>query len=395
MGTLVVVEVALAMVLLVGAALMARTLAAYHALEPGFAVENLVTVSLDLPSHRYPTEQSRRDFFAALDAALTAHPDIDATAHAWGIPPETGFSIGAPQGEGEPARQDMEFPTNYVSPGYFAATGTPILAGRDFRADDTTDALIISESFARLLWPGPLVAGRRLRESPEDRWVTVIGIVGDVEARAAGRRTPLHTYHPLALPRPGAVPSPTALRPPRSYAHRAVIVRTSVPRSIAPYIRERIHDLDRDQPIGEIALGTEIYAEPLAQQRFLLIVMGSLAAIALLLAAMGIFGVLSQAVTGRRREIGIRVALGAGNRRLVRLFVGRGVLLAAFGIAAGAGASLLGVKALESLLFGVSPFDPVSFAAVTMVLLAVALVACWWPTRCALAVEPAEVLRSE
>jgi ABC-type antimicrobial peptide transport system permease subunit len=174
-----------------------------------------------------------------------------------------------------------------------------------------------------------------------------------------------------------------------------LIVRSSAPASVPAAVSEQIRRLDPNQPVGTFLSATEIYARPFAQQQFLLTVMGAFAGVALLLAAMGIFGVLSQAVTRRRREIGIRVALGAGAGRVTRMLVGRGLMLAAVGAAIGLGASLLGVRALEGLLFGVSPFDAVSFAAVIAVILVVALFACWWPTSRALAVEPAEVLRSE
>jgi putative ABC transport system permease protein len=154
--------------------------------------------------------------------------------------------------------------------------------------------------------------------------------------------------------------------------------------------------LDPDLPVGTFTSGAEIYATPLAQQRLVLTLMGAFSGIALLLAAMGIFGVLSQAVTRRRREIGIRRALGAESGRLLLMIVGRGEALAAGGAAIGAGASIAGVRTLEGLLFGVSPFaDAATFAAVGGIILLTALLACWWPASVALTVDPAEVLRSE
>jgi putative ABC transport system permease protein len=172
-------------------------------------------------------------------------------------------------------------------------------------------------------------------------------------------------------------------------------VRAADPALVPAAVRAQIRALDPNLPVGTFASGAELYARPVAEQAFVLTVMGAFAATALLLAAMGIFGVLSQAVTRRRREIGIRRALGAGSPRLIRMLVGRGVALAAAGAAIGAAASLAGVSTLEGLLFGVSPVDAASFALVAAVILVVALLACWWPTSRALRVDPAEVLRSE
>lgn len=391
-GGLVVVEVALAMVLLVGAVLLARTLVTYHRIEPGFDVDKLMTTRVALPSHRYPTEQSRRDFFAALDAALRRQPGIEASAYAWGLPPAAGYGSSVLQAEGrEPSPGELEYFANSVSAAYFETTGTRILEGRAFTSSDTNDHVILSEALARLLWSNEPAVGKRMRETSEGRWLTVVGVAGNIESQwEPGQRPDLQVYSPLAID----VPAPIA-RAGRAYVTRMLIVRASQPALVPAAVREQARRLDPLQPVGRFTSGTEIYAEPFAQQRFLLTVMGAFAGTALALAALGIYGVLSQAVTRRRREIGIRVALGAGHARVIRMLVGRGLALAALGVAAGTAASIAGVKALESLLFGVSPFDVPSFASVIVLLLLVALVACWWPTRRALAVEPAEVLRSE
>ncbi|MEX2273086.1 MAG: ADOP family duplicated permease [Vicinamibacterales bacterium] len=391
-GALVVAEVALAMVLLVGATLMSRTLIAYHALEPGFDIDKVMTAQLFLPTHRYPTEQARRDFFDALDAALRRQRGIEASAHAWGLPPAAGSLSGVLQAEAkEPLSGEQEYFANRVSPTYFETTGTRLLAGRVFTPADADDHVILSEAFARLLWRDEPAVGRRLREGSKGPWLTVVGVAGNVESRwDAAQRSDLQVYYPLALD----VPAPDR-RPGRSYMPRMLIVRASDLALVPAAVREQVRLLDPLQPVATFSSGAEIYTEPFAQQQFLLTVMGAFAGIALLLAAMGIFGVLSQAVTRRRREIGIRIALGAGSRRLISMLVGRGLALAAAGAAIGTGASLAGVRTLEGLLFGVSPFDAVSFVLVVGLILAVALVACWWPTSRALAVDPADVLRSE
>ena len=394
-GSLVVVEVALAMMLLVGATLMSRTLIAYHAIEPGFDVHTLMTAELALPSHRYPDEPARRGFFAALDAALRGQAGIAASAYAWGIPPAAGSLSGQLQAEGRPPTPDtLEYFANAVSPAYFETTGTPIVAGRPFTPEDGDDRVILSEALARLLWGGSPALGRRMKDSLDGRWLTVVGIAGNVESRwDRDQRSDFQFYLPLALPRAAAVPASTPAR--RTYIRQILIVKAANPALVPATVRAQIRALDPDLPVGTFTSGREVYARPLAEQQFMLIVMGAFAAMALLLAAMGIFAVMSQAVTRRRREIGIRRALGADGPALIRMLVGRGVALAGAGAAIGAAGSLAGVRTLEGLLFGVSPFDPASFAAVVAVILAVALCACWWPTSRALGVAPAEVLRSE
>lgn len=394
-GTLVIVQVALAMTLLVGTALMSRTLMSYNAIDPGFDVEKLTVVPLDLPVHRYPTEEARRTFFRDLDARLRAHPGIDGAAYGWSIPPSVGYGLAAPYTDDGRVLGDVQYWGNAVSPGYFEVTGTRILAGRGFVPSDRHDAVVLSDAFARMLWPDTSAVGRRFRESEGDIWLTVVGVAGQVEARIDDARTPLQMYSPLVSFPANTPLSTNAVQIPRPYVRQELIVRAARPEAVAPIVRAEIGAIDPIQPVGDFTLGTEWYAEPLARQRFLLTVGGTLATMALLLAATGIFGLLSQAVTQRRREIGIRVALGASNRRIVRMLMGRGLLLAVLGAVVGTIGSLASVRTLESLLFGVSPVDPVSFGIVIGIVLLAALVACWWPTRRALAVEPAEVLRSE
>lgn len=394
-GALVVIEVALAMVLLVGSTLMSRSLLAFHALEPGFDVGRLMTVEMALPSHRYPNEHAWREFFDALDAALRRQPGIEASAYAWGIPPAAGaWSARRLQAEErDPVSGSLEFFANRVSPTYFETTGTRLLEGRAFTPADADDQVIVSQALARLLWGDKPAVGRRLRDSPKDPWLTVVGVAGNVESRGRdGERSDLQIYVPLGF-LAGASPVPATVGRGRSYISQLLIVRASETTLVQGAVRQAVRVLDPRQPVGKFVSGAEIYAKPLAQQQFLFTVMSVFAGVALLLAAMGIFGILSQAVTERRREIGIRMALGARSASVVRLLLGRGVALAALGAAVGTIASLCGVRVLEGLLFGVTPFDALSFVFVVAVILIVALTACWWPTTRALAVDPAEVLR--
>ncbi len=392
-GFLVVVEVALAMVLLIGSTLLSRTLLAYYSIEPGFDVDQLTTVDIALPSHRYPDERARREFFTALDSALRGQAGIEATAYAWGLPPAAGSLSAHLQAEGAatPTSGDVEYFANAVSPTYFETTGTPLLAGRAFTPADGEDDVILSASFARLLWGDELAVGKRMRELPNGAWQTVIGVTRDVESRWNSQQpSNLQMYVPLP-------PAPSISRssaPARSYIRQMLIVRAVESAGVPAAVRTQIRNLDPNLPVSTFRAGSDIYAAPFAHQHFMLTVMGGLAGVALLLAAIGIFGVLSQAVTFRQREIGIRLALGAGRHRVVRMLVGQSLALAVAGTFIGTGASLAGVRTLEGLLFGVAPFDAISYVLVLTVILAATLLACLWPTARALAVDPAEVLRS-
>jgi predicted permease len=370
-------------------------LLAYYTIEPGFDVDRLMTVDLALPSHRYPDDRARRDFLAALDTALRGQAGIEATAYAWGLPPAAGSLSARVQAEGaEPLPADLEYFANAVSPTYFEATGTRLLAGRAFTHSDGDDHVILSEAFARLLWGDELAVGKRMRESPNGPWQTVIGVTRNVESRwKSGQPSNLQMYVPLLLP-PATAVSPSSGPARRSYIRQMLIVRAYEPASVPAAVRTQIRSIDPDQPVGRFRAGADIYAVPIAHQHFMLTVMGGLAGVALLLAIIGIFGILSQAVTYRRREIGIRLALGANQRSVVRMLVGHGLALAGIGAVCGLGVSMAGVKTLEGLLFGVSPLDATSYVLVLTVLLVAALVACVWPTARALAVDPAEVLRS-
>lgn len=399
-GALVVIEVALAMLLMTGAALMARTLLNLHAVDPRFDVDRLVTMQVPLPVDRYPTELARQAFFEELDAALRAQPRIERSAHAWSLPPASGgFSIGAPETESGVSKEEIFVPMNRVSASYFETTGIPLLEGRNFRAGDTSDQIIISASLAGRFWPGRSPLGKSFRSHDTDDWRTVIGIAGDVTIFLGEERTSIMVFEPFdatpPIPRP--VPATAAPKGPtqRAYAMRTLIVRAADPAAAVPQIRERILAIDPRQAVEKITLATDAYAKPFAERRFLMRVMGAFALCALLMAAAGIIGVLLQAVAHRRREIGIRVALGATPASVIRLIVGRAGVLAAVGAALGTVGSIAGARYLESLLFGVTPYDIASLSLVGVSLAVTAAVACWWPTRRALAVEPAEVLRSE
>ena len=402
-GLLVVAEVAFAVILLVGAALMARTLSNLHAIDPGFEAEGLVAVGVDLPTDRYPTLATRLEFFNTVAERLRGVPDISGVAVSQGTPPSLGgITFGKPEVEGRGVEDAMVLPNGNVSPSFFQTLRIPLLSGRNFAPNEPRHNVIVSKALAERFWPGKDPIGRRFRMSSNWPWQTVVGVVGNVQAGATrDERTPLQMYTAwVPAPPPaaaGAAPKPAAPQAPprRSYDYRQLIVRAQDANAAIPLIKEQLWALDRNQPVQRVALVADSYAEMFAKQRFVLLLMGAFSFVALILTAAGIFGVLSQVVVQRTREIGIRVALGARPADVMTLVLSRGMLLTGIGAALGVGGALALVRTVQALLYGVTPTDPVSFAAVTLLLLAVAFVACWLPTRHAMRVQPAAALRVE
>jgi predicted permease len=412
-GSLVVLEVAFAVILLVGAALMTRTLANLNAIDAGFKPDGLITMHIALPSDRYPNITANVAFFDTLSEKLRATPGITGAAVSQGAPPRIGgISFGRPEieGQGTPDTKTMVISNGMVASTYFETLGIPLVAGRNFQPGEPEGGVIVSKAFADKYWPNGNPVGRRFRMSASWPWYTVVGVAGSVQTSAGGDdRSTIQYYHPyIARPpkpvapgsaapvaaAPAAAAQPSAA-PRRSYGYAQLIVRADNPASAIPLIKQQIWSIDPNQPVEKVTLVADSYAEMFAKQRFVLMLMGAFALVALVLTAAGIFGVLSQAVAQRTREIGIRMALGARPADVMKLVVSRGMILTGAGAVLGIGAALALVKTLRTLLYGVEPTDPISFAAVTVLLLAVALIACWLPTRAAMRVHPAVALRTE
>ena len=397
-AVLIVVEVAFSLVLLSGAALMARTLVNLNAIAPGFDPNGVISMHVDLPSDRYPTAEAQAAFFDTVMARLSRVPGVLGSAVSQGLPPDQGgFSMGALEAEGRaPESSRVTVPFNRVSPTYFRTLRIPIVAGRTFAAVEQPDAAIVSQAFANRLWPAGSAVARRFRIG-SGPWKTVVGVVGTVESRAAREtRTVLQVYWPLTVADLAkASPVAVARTPRRTYAYRVFVVRAESTLAALPAIQQAIWSVDRDQPIEEVALATDVYAEAFGRQRFVLVLMIAFSAIALALTAAGLIGVLSQVVARRTREIGIRVALGAAPANVRRLVLRQGASMIGVGVVLGIAAALALTRTLQTLLFEIQPTDPLTFAAVTSGLCAVALAACWLPVRTALRIAPADALRTE
>ncbi|MGH9411255.1 MAG: ADOP family duplicated permease [Vicinamibacterales bacterium] len=394
-GALVVAEVAFSLMLLAGAALMTRTLVDLESIDPGFDPNGLVAMNVGLPSDRYPSDAARARFFDDIQERIAHVPGVMGTAVAQGVPPRSGgFSFGDVQDERGVSRTRTTVVWNRVTPAYFAVMRTPIVEGRSFRDNEPADSVIVSQTLARLLAQGRSAVGRRVKIG-SNPWSTVVGVVKTVETRiGSDRRVSLQMYRPWArVPSPGpATPTRDA---PRTYEYRQVIVRAADPLAAVPAIERQIWSVDSAQPIEHVALVSDMYGEAFGRQRFVLMLMSAFSIVALVLTAAGIFGLLAQMVAQRTREIGIRMALGARRAQLLRMIATRGMTLTLAGAAIGFAGALALAPVLKSLLFEVTPTDPVSYASVVALLAIVALAACWLPARAATRVDPAEALRVE
>jgi putative ABC transport system permease protein len=388
---LVVSEIALALMLSVGAGLMIRSFAALQRVSPGFEPSRLLTFRLSLPGARYDTRVKVRDFYLALVERLEALPGVRAAGLTVSLPPHrlTMTDNFTPEGMTLPPNQSAPLgPLLFVSERYFTALGAPLLRGRFFTERDQRDApevVIINDALARQFFRGQDPVGRRLKnggpERPDNHWMTIVGVVGDV------------SYSGL-----DAAPEPTVYFPFRQATSdtQFVVVRTAgEPGSVATAARQIVAGLDKDLPIADLSTMDEVMTASMASPRFRTTLVSIFAAVGLLLAAIGIYGVMSYAVTERTHEIGVRAALGADRGDLMRLVLGETIALAAAGISLGLAGALLTTRLIRVLLFRVEPTDPITFAGISVVLAMAALAASYIPARRAMRVDPMVALRYE
>ena len=390
-GLLVIAEVALALVLLIGAGLLLQSFMRLLQVDPGFRPENLLTMQLSLPEAAYPEAQHRIAFFDQVLARIEALAGVQAVGAVSDLPfsgsrTSNSFEIEArpPMARGESINADFRI----SSPNYFQAMGIPLLRGRDFSARDTRDAplvVIINQTMARRFWPDEdpmgqrLTIGRAADGSPV--WREVVGIIGDIRHDRLNVEPAPEMYVPYWQ---------------RPAGRLSLVVRaTGEPRDLIAAIRSAVQSVDPHQPVYSINLMERRIARFLAPHRFNAYLLGIFALLALLLAVVGVYGVLAYAVARRTQEIGIRMALGARPRDVLRLVIKQGLSLTLIGIAIGLAASLALTRLLTSLLYGVSATDPLTFMSVPLLLLAVALLATYIPARRAARVDPLVALRYE
>jgi predicted permease len=384
-GGLVVLETALATVLLLGACLLLRSFWQLLHVDPGFDSAGVLSLSITMPDARALEPDHGSRYSGAILERLRTLPGVVAAGASHTLPLSGGGESYPWVPVGAAATREVR-PAGgafYVSSGYFRALGVPVVAGRDFdrRDDDGTapPAIIVNQALARELWPGQSPIGKRLRTG--DLELEVVGVVADV--RNDG----------LAKPAAPAVYGPSFLFP-RSVLK--LFVRTAAsPLAVLPAARRAVWEVDREQPIAEVATLQDVVAANLARPRLLSWMVGAFGALAALLAALGTYGVIAYGVRRRTREIGVRMALGAGRARVVGLVVRQGLGLGLCGLACGLLAGLAGAPLLASLLFEVKPQDPAAFAAVALVVAGSALAASYLPAREAASVDPLAAMRAE
>jgi putative ABC transport system permease protein len=403
-NALVVTEVALSLVLLAGAGLLIRSFWRLQQVDTGLRTEHLLTMQLFPPASTYPGDLQVAAFYEDLLQRVRSLPGVTDAAAASGIPIGSGNTGTELQIEGGPSDLsdlDMRRVVGFrvVSPGYFRTMGIRLVRGRLLEDSDQELAMpvaVINETMARAYWPNGDALGRRFRlldrADPKDArtvFLTVVGIVADAKNNALTQKAEKEAYVTMRQ-------RTVAIRTMGAARRMTLTVRTSVePMNLAAAIRQEVTALDRNVPITEVRTMEQILARVTAQPRFNTILLGIFAAVALALASVGIYGVLSYSVTQRTREIGIRIALGARRGDVVRLVVGQGMLLTLLGLAIGLAASFALTRLMEGLLYEVSATDPSTFAFIALLLTGVALVACYIPARRAAKVDPMVALRCE
>lgn len=384
-SVLVASELGLAVILLIGAGLMVRSVSRLLATPLGFRPEGVLTAQISLPEKQYGSQEKTAAFARALLERVRAIPGVTAASVANKIPLRGGQN-GTMIVEGETySNAEMEGPlveNSKVYPGYFKALGIPVRAGRVFTDSDLRpgfNALIVNESFVRVLLHGRQAIGKRISYSKKPpHWQEIIGVVADTRQHGLSNPAMPEVYELSATP------------------FLTVVARTTLaPASLAEPIRKELARLDRDLPLSEVSTMQDILESSAAPNKTYMWLMAIFAAVALALAAIGIYGLIAFGMSQRRHEIGIRLALGATRRRVIAMVLRDAARLIAAGVLAGAAGALLMTKYLRSVLYEVSPFDPLTFTAVIAFLAAVAACASLLPAMRATAIDPAQALRHE
>jgi predicted permease len=393
---LIVSEVSLGCILLVGTGLMIRTFTSLLRLDPGFHPENVLTFQLSFPGSRYRTVESLTNFLKDLRTDLSATPGTQSVGGLSHLPLDEGLGnwYSYYWAEGAPVQQQNTVMADHRStlPGYFRTIGATLLAGREF--EDTDDAAhthvaIVDDTVAEQTWPGQDAIGKKLsvEDSPtgpfqfERESVVVVGVVKHIQAHSLTSKGRGQIYLPV----------PLAPRPVYSF-----VVRTTAPmQTFAAYVQQAVKKLDKEMPVSNLRPQMEYVEKARAQTRFVTVLAGALAALALFLACIGIYGVTSNSVAQRKREIAIRMTVGADAADVGRMVLRQSGLPVVVGVLAGLAMAAAVTPLLSGLLYGVRPSDPLTYATISVVLAAVGVLACYIPARRATKVDPMTTLRSE
>jgi len=389
-GALAIAETALALVLLVGAGLMLKSL--YHLIQvsPGFQPARVLYMEMDLRTDQYSKDPAILNFWQQVLDRVRVIPGVESAALGTVVPLTGNHRRSDITIEGLPIPGPGEFPhpdRHTVSADYITTMGTPLLRGRNFSdADNETapDVALINSTMARRFFTDGDAIGKRFlwgHPGKDEKWITIVGVVADTKLYGLDNPARLEVYSPYRQ-------SPSA--------DMNLVVRSAVdPASLTSAIRSAVAAIDKDQPIFDVHTMQQLVDDSISTRRLTLVLLGIFSALALILAAIGIYGVMAYTVALRTQEIGIRMALGAQQKDVLRLVLGQGARIAFFGVAIGLAAAAALGRLLSSLLFSVSASDPITFAAVAVLLISVALLACYIPARRAMRVDPLIALRHE
>ncbi|HEV2915193.1 MAG TPA: ABC transporter permease [Pyrinomonadaceae bacterium] len=388
---LVVSEIALSLLLLIGAGLLIKSFMRLQRVDPGFDPRNVLSMSIFLPGTKYPEESQHVAFFDQLDERAASLPGVEAVGMVSNLPVSGNFDTVSFYIEGQPVPAPANVPDveRYtINSDYFRAMGIPLLSGRPFGAQDRADApavAIIADTAARRFWPNESPIGKRIKlgslDNPERPWISIVGVVGDVR------------HYGLDI-----APEPQLYLPHRQNPTQfmTLVVRsTGNPEGQIAAVREQVWAIDRDQPVFNIKPMESFVAESIAPRRFTMLLLGLFATVALVLAIIGLYGVMSYAVTQRTHEIGVRMALGAQGSDVLKMIVGHAMTLVMIGVVTGLVAAFALTRVISSFLYGVSATDAWTFVAVPLLLCAVAAAASYLPARRATKVDPMVALRYE
>jgi putative ABC transport system permease protein len=394
---LVAGELALGLVLLAGTGLLLKSLTRIGEVNPGFQSHGVMTAGLALPSQQYNTPEKQFAFFRSVLDKLSHSPGVTEAGAGYGLPFAGGNNSASFQIEGKPVAPGSPGPhgdIRYVTPGYFRALTIPLREGRIFTDADrmgSQPVAVIDENLAREYWPNEDPIGKRISYGVRSGWATIVGVVGHIRFnQLAGEES---SSEEAQSAEKGAYYFPIyQTRAPYGF----LIAKTNGnPQALAGTIRQAVRETDPNQPVSDMKSMDQRIAESLGPQRFAANLLAVFAVLAVLLTAVGLYGLISYSVAQRTNEIGIRTALGADRADILQLVLRQGAMLALAGAAVGVAAGLALARMMQSLLYGVSPADPASFAGAAVLLIVVALVASWLPARRAMKIDPMVALRYE
>jgi len=389
-SALVISEVAMAMVLLICAGLLIKTVMRLRDVNTGFNPENMLTMTMALPGAKYPKPQTYVTFYNQVIERVTALPGVEAAGITSVLPLSGNFDGRGLMVETRPKPRGEEISVDLyiITPDYLQAMHTSLVTGRTFAAQDvegTPLVALVNQTMAAELWPNDDPLGKRIKfpgsEKNPQPWRTVVGVVSDVTQYGLDKKPPMQMYLPEA-------------QYPASFM-TLVIKTRSAPTALIAAVRNEITAVDKDQAVFNVATMEQLLGDSIALRRFSMLLLIIFAVVALTLASVGIYGVISYSVTQRTHEIGVRMALGAGRRDILKLVVGQGMTLTLAGVALGLGAAFGLTRVMEGLLFGVSATDLTTFVVIALALAGVALGACFVPARRATKVDPMVALRYE